>query len=266
MTKNLTLSVLATALLAASACSDESSTSRVQDEDGSGAGQRLAAPLKQLELDGVNIGESFPGPGGLTGYIGRYNGQPVEMYLTQDGQHVVVGTLINNKGERVAQDRLNSASSSGIEWEDLEATHWIAEGDADAEVVVYAFMDPNCPYCAMFWEQAQPYLERGGVQLRHIMVGMLRPDSLPKAATILAADDPAEALAQHQRTVKDGGVTPEQDLPEEVLGQVEENTQFMRTNGIQATPAVLFKDSEGRLQTVQGVPSEQVMSQHIFRN
>lgn len=266
MTKNLTLSILATALLATSACSEEASTSRAETEGNSEEGQALAAPLQQLEQDGVSVGESFPGPGGLTGYIGRYNGQPVEIYLTEDGQHVVVGTLINSKGDRVAQDRLSSASSSGIEWEDLEATHWIAEGDADAEVVVYAFMDPNCPYCAMFWEQAQPYLERGGVQLRHIMVGMLRPDSLPKAATILAADDPAEALAQHQRSVKDGGVTPKQDLPQEILSQVEENTQFMRSNGVQATPAVLFKDSEGRLQTVQGVPSEQVMSQHIFRN
>lgn len=257
MMNKLALPFLTMALLSVGACSEEHPSS---------ISQGLAAPLKQLEREGVNIGESFPAPGGLTGYIGRYNGQLMELYLTQDGEHVVVGPLIDSNGDRFAQARLSDASGSGIKWDELEATHWISEGDADAEIIVYAFMDPNCPYCAMFWEQAQPYLKRDGVQLRHIMVGMLRPSSLPKAATIMAADKPAEALAQHQRSVKQGGLEEAQDLPEEILSQVQENTQFMRSNGIQATPAILFKDAEGRLQQVQGIPSEQVMSEHIFRN
>jgi thiol:disulfide interchange protein DsbG len=230
------------------------------------AQQPLPEALQSLTADGVEIVETFAAPGGLTGYIGRYNGQPIEIYLTEDKKHVVVGALLDSSGNRYAQDYLAAASGTGLDWNSLAQTHWVAEGDPDAANIVYVFTDPNCPYCAMFWEKSQPYLERGGVQVRHIMVGMLRPDSLPKAATILAADDPAAMLAQHEQTMKKGGIKVDKNIPEEVFQQVRDNTHFMQSNGINATPAVVFKDANGKVQQIQGIPSSQLMEQHIFRN
>src|SRR3546814_8987929 len=60
------------------------------------------------------------------------------------------------------------------------------------------FSDPNCPYCNMFWKQARPWVESGKVQLRHIMVGMLRADSAGKSAALLSAKDPRAALNEHE--------------------------------------------------------------------
>ncbi len=226
----------------------------------------LPEALQALTADGVEIVETFAAPSGLTGYIGRYNGQPVELYLTEDKKHVMVGALLDSSGNRYAQDYLAAASGSALDWNSFAQTHWVAEGDPDATNIVYVFTDPNCPYCAMFWEKTQPYITRGGVQVRHIMVGMLRPDSLSKAATILAADDPGAMLAQHERTMKQGGIEADKNIPDEILEQVRDNTRFMQSNGINATPAVVFRDANGKVQQIQGVPSPQLMEQHIFRN
>lgn len=258
--KPIRLIPLVTALLITGACADDQQANTTTGDHG----KPYAAPIQHIISEGVEIHETFDAPGDLTGYVGLYQGRPLEIYLTGDEKHAVVGTLIDSAGEPVAQQRLAQAASSGLNWDSFDSTHWIAEGEQDAERIVYAFMDPNCPYCAMFWEKAQPYLEQGGVQLRHIMVGMLRPSSLGKAATILAADDPAAALAHHERTMQQGGIDEMQEIPEDKLAQVQENTEFMRSVGIGATPAIIFKDPDGRVQQVQGVPNDRVMREFIF--
>ncbi|MCW8194744.1 thiol:disulfide interchange protein DsbG [Proteobacteria bacterium 005FR1] len=228
------------------------------------AAQQYPAPIRQLEADGIDIGDSFEAPGGLTGYIGIYNGRPLEVYLTPDGEHALVGTLLDAEGVPIARERLAQAAASGLDWDSFAEQHWIAEGDPNAEKVVYVFTDPNCPFCAAFWEQAQPHLKQGGVQLRHIMVGMLREDSPQKAATILAAANPAKALAKHERTMKKGGLAADPKVPQRFLDQVNENTRFMRDLNIGATPTVVFKDTQGRVQQIQGLPSDSLMETQIF--
>ena len=84
----------------------------------------------------------------------------------------------------------------------MENSTWIADGNADAPRIIYMFSDPNCPYCNMFWKQARPWVESGKVQLRHIMVGMLRADSAGKSAALLSAKDPQAALNEHGRPAR----------------------------------------------------------------
>lgn len=260
--KSIYITTIITALFTVSACAEEQhAASNTKGNNG----ESYAAPIQHLVSDGVEIIAQFNAPSDLEGYVGRYQGRPLEIYLTSDGQHAVVGTLINGEGEPVSQPHLAQADSAGLDWESFGNTYWIAEGDQNAERIVYAFMDPNCPYCAVFWEKAQPFLANGGVQLRHIMVGILRPSSLPKGATMLAADDPAATLAQHQRTMQTGGISEMRNIPEDKLEQVKENTRFMRSIGLGGTPAFVFRDANGRVQQVQGVPSEHVMQELIFK-
>lgn len=228
------------------------------------AAQQQPAPIAHLVSEGVEILNSYKGPGNLTGYVGRYGPQLMEIYLTPDGEHAIVGTLLDGKGNLFAKAHLDAAAPDGIAWEDLEKSHWIAEGDTTASKIVYAFTDPNCPYCATFWTAAQPYLKKGDVQLRHIMVGMLHPSSTGKAATILAAKDPAAALAEHEKTLQQGGLKERHDLPKEVVQKVEENTRFMRQNHIGATPTIVFKDTQGKVRQIQGMPSKELMATQIF--
>lgn len=221
-------------------------------------------PISFLESEGAKIVGTFDAPGGLKGYAASFRGEILGVYLTPDGKHAIVGNLLDGKGDMVATKYLaqletKAAGPAKIDWTALDKSDWIAEGDKDSERIVYAFTDPNCPYCAMFWEKAQPYLEKGGAQLRHIMVGVLHPTSLSKAATILDADDPAAALAKHERTLQQGGMFPDKDVPEKTIQKVLANSQLMHDNNIFATPAIVYKDSEGVVRQVQGMPSDEAM-------
>lgn len=230
--------------------------------------QQYPEPVQRLLEDGLEVVESFKAPGGLTGYIGRYSGKPVEMYLTPDGDHLVVGTLINAAAEPVASERLNRLPNTSFTWDALQESHWVAEGNPKAESIVYVFTDPNCPYCEKFRQAAQPYLAKGNVQLRHILVGILRPSSAEKAAQILMAADPTAALTQLARKTSvegDKNIPNPDDIPKAIHQQVSENTQFMQEHQVFATPTVVYKDSNGSLKQVQGLPGNAVLENEIFK-
>ena len=82
------------------------------------------------------------------------------------------------------------------------------EADDQAEQIVYAFADPNCGYCNRYWLAARPFVESGQVQLRHLMVGIIGDDSPGKAAAILGAASPGQALASNERNYRAGGILP----------------------------------------------------------
>ena len=122
----------------------------------------LPAAIKAVEGRGAKVVGSFDAPGGLKGYAARYNGQGLALYLTADGEHVLIGTLLDAKGEDLTKEPLERLvyQPLGQEmWQQLQDSTWIADGDDKAPRVVYMFSDPNCPYCNMFWRQARPWVE-----------------------------------------------------------------------------------------------------------
>lgn len=227
--------------------------------------QEHPAPVQFLESEGVRIIESFEAPAQLTGYVAEYDGRTVELYVTADGEYAILGTLIDSRGDAVSQAQLQRGNASAtIDWESLATTHWLAEGDMDADQVIYVFTDPNCPFCAQFWEAAQPYLAEGGIQLRHIMVGVLRQSSVGKAATVLAAQSQVESLQLLEHSMMHDDMRVADNIPDAALQQVMQNNDFMRRHNIHGTPAVIFKDPTGAIQQVQGLPSENLMENFIF--
>lgn len=210
------------------------------------------APIRQLENQGLSVLGTFDAPGGLEGYVARFQGQPVAAYLTPDGKHAVVGTLIDASGRDVAAETLeqmvNGPENAEL-WQKMAKSHWARDGDADAPRIVYTFSDPNCPYCRQFWHDAQPWIESGQVQVRHVLVGVLKADSPEKAAKLLSADDPGQAIAQHYRNgaMPDGRTRQSQQW-------VAENTQLMNEAQLYATPVTFYRD-DGGVHRVTGAPS-----------
>ena len=74
----------------------------------------------------------------------------------------------------------------------LADSHWVAEGPENPERVAYMFTDMECPYCARQWEAMRPFINDADnvTQVRHVIVGILKPQSHAKGAAVLAADDP----------------------------------------------------------------------------
>lgn len=222
------------------------------------------APIKAIEARGAEIIQRFDAPSGLQGYAARFNGQGVALYLTADGEHVLVGSLLDAQGEDLSReplDKLVYGPQGKAMLSKLEKSSWITDGKVSAPRIVYVFSDPNCPYCNLFWKQARPWVEAGAVQVRHVMVGMLRQDSAAKAAALLSASDPQAALHEHEAAGKASTLQGLKKIPDAIQQQLDHNLGLMAEMGASATPAIFYQDEAGQLQQQLGAPSPELLIQ-----
>lgn len=218
------------------------------------AAEEPPAPLAALEAQGLTVHGRFAAPGGLDGYAASANGQAMTVFVTADGEHAVVGNLVDAEGNNLSTaplERLVHGPQDAETWASLADSAWIADGRDDAERIVYVFTDPNCPYCRQFFQAARPWIEAGAVQLRHVMVGILERDSPRLAISLLAADDPSAALAAHEAGTP---VEPLDALPRRWELALQENHTLMERLGLVATPGLAYRVDD-RLRTAQGMPS-----------
>ncbi|WP_034303603.1 thiol:disulfide interchange protein DsbG [Herbaspirillum sp. RV1423] len=237
--------------------------------------QDRPAPLRALEKQGLVVVGTFPSPGGLTAWAGYMNQEPVALYATPDGKHVIVGTLVDGDGKDVNRSVLEKTVSAPMTdrvWGQLQNSHWVADGSDKAPRTVYVFTDLNCPYCNKLWSDARPWVDAGKVQLRHVIVGILTPTSPGKGAALLADKNPAATLAAyeraqlsaaakslasgHPRPLSDEGIKPLSAIPPTVQAQLDGNVKLMSNLGMRATPAVVWRDAKGVVQMRTGVPSQ----------
>jgi thiol:disulfide interchange protein DsbG len=231
------------------------------------------APLQALERHGLTIVGTFPSPGGLTAYAAYAGQTPVALYLTPDGKHVIAGTLFDAAGQNLTSSALEKVVAPRMAdnvWGQLEKSTWIADGRATASRTVYVFTDPNCPYCNKLWSDARPWVDAGKVQLRHVIVGILTPTSAGKAAALLDDKNPAAALDAYERghaasnakalasgqprPLADDGLKALSIVPPALQARLDANAKLMESYGLQATPAVVWRDAKGGVQMRQGLP------------
>lgn len=248
------------ALLALAACSQAQTPqgkAEAQPAAAAAKGDRPAV-LQGIEKHGFQVVAEFDAPGGLRGFAGVVNGQqPAAAYVTADGKNVLVGSLFDAQGNEVAADKVEKLVAGPMSeriWKDLEGSAWVRDGKADAPRVVYTFSDANCPYCHKFWEAARPWVDTGKVQLRHVLVGVIREDSPAKAAAILSARDPSAALLQNEHQFEQGGIKPVATISPELAGKLNANQELMIKLGFQGTPGILFQDAQGQVQRRSGMP------------
>jgi len=140
---------------------------------------------------------------------------------------------------------------------DIKQATWIRDGKSAH--VIYVFFDPNCPYCHKVFEMLRPQVARGEVELRWIPIGKLMLTSLGKAATLLEAKDPTEALYRNERgfsqeTGSFGGVEEEPVPREDTLRRLNANHALLNRSGFDAVPALLFRTKDGQADLVRGAP------------
>ncbi|MDR5904354.1 thiol:disulfide interchange protein DsbG [Franzmannia qiaohouensis] len=218
------------------------------------------APVQALAEQGLMIHTEFDAPGGLRGFASSYPTGEATIYLMPDGEHAIVGTLVDEQGSDLsspALDRYVRAEQYAEVWQDLEASHWIADGDPEATRIVYTFTDPNCPFCRQLWQATRPWVDAGEVQLRHVMVGILRSDSPAQAAVLLGSDDPTAALDEHQRQQTDLAIEAQ---PRAIEEQVYTNNQLFESLGFMATPTTLFQAGD-RIERIEGMPDAERLEQ-----
>lgn len=243
------------------------------------AAPQLPAALQALEKKGLSIVGTFPSPSGMTAYAAHAGTEPIALYLTPDGKHVIAGTLFDASGKNLTEAGLEKVLAQPMTeavWGKLEKSHWIADGREDAPRTVYVFTDPNCPYCNKLWADARPWVDAGKVQLRHVMVGILTPTSAGKAAALLGEKNPAAALDAYERRhvasnaktlasgrpkpLSDDSLKPLSVVPAGIAAQLDANAALMASYGLRATPALVWKDAKGSVQMRQGAPESDLVA------
>ncbi|MBS1235698.1 MAG: hypothetical protein H6R46_493 [Proteobacteria bacterium] len=140
---------------------------------------------------------------------------------------------------------------------DINQATWIRDGKSTH--VMYVFFDPNCPYCHKVFEMLRPQVQRGEVELRWVVVGKLMATSTGKAAAMLEAKDPTEALYRNERgfsqeTGSFGGIEEEPAPREETLRRLNTNLALLNRSGFDAVPALLFRTKDGKADIIRGAP------------
>lgn len=217
---------------------------------------QLPQAIKALEQQGLSVLREFEAGAGLRGFAGVAGDQPVAVYLQEDG-HAIVGMRLDAEGNPVDEavlEQLVAKPLSDQAWAQLESAAWVLDGKADAPRVVYTFSDANCPYCNRFWEAARPWVDEGKVQIRHLLVGIIKEDSPAKAAAILGAPDPSAALTENESNFDKGGIAPAPSVPDDVLQTLGNNQRLMMNMGFRGTPGIVVRQSDGLIDKYNGMP------------
>lgn len=223
------------------------------------AQETLPAPVRALVAQGIRIRGPMPAPDGYKGYVGTYRGEPMPVYLLPDGRHAMIGSLYDAAGNDLTSDAFSEASAPKLgaaDWKALADAAWIAEGAKREGRVVYVFTDTECPYCHRLWQKLQPYLASGDVQVRNVMVAVIAPKSLPRAAAILGAKNPAAALRAHEQAFGHSPVAADGPVADALHAKIMANSRLMDRMGASGTPAIVYRDAGGRVRIVTGLPDD----------
>ncbi|MGH6990102.1 MAG: thiol:disulfide interchange protein DsbG, partial [Stellaceae bacterium] len=203
-----------------------------------------------------------PGPAGMTAALITSGKHEVIVWIVGDGQAVLLGRAVGPAGQNLSRE---AAVEMGVLPKALPPAE-VAARIAKHETFVVgshgpeltAFMDPNCIWCHKLYEQAKPSIAAGKLRLRVAVVAIIKPSSSAKAVAILAAKDPAHALAfdeQHFDTASEnGGIEPAKNIPPKIGQAVLANTKLLESSGQAVTPTLLFKDHAGKWKIVHGLP------------
>lgn len=224
---------------------------------GASVASEYPEPIVAAQSAGFKIHGSFDAGDGMTGWAATGQDRGVVIYTTPSGKQALIGVMLDASGRNLTEGHLAQyvpKPDYSEAWAKLEAATIVSEGNRDSGNVVYVFMEPNCGYCHLFWEASRPYLETGKVEMRHILVSFLRETSAAKNAAILEAANPSALLAEHEATFQQGGIEGIASPKESTIAALEGNNGLMRELGLQGTPAIVFKNADGKVEILKGMP------------
>ncbi len=215
--------------------------------------------LSALADNDIQVYDEFKTDTKLRAFAASIGDQPIGVYVLPNGQ-AIVGTRINTEGTQIdttTLEKLVLKPMSQKTWQSLADAHWVAEGDPDAPRIVYEFSDPNCPYCHKFWQVSQPWIDADKVQVRHILVGIIRADSPAKAAAIFTADNPTAAFNKNEKRFNQGGIKPADSISDDIKQKLMENYKLFVKLGFRGTPGIVYLDEDGIVHKTPGLPHAQ---------
>jgi len=218
-------------------------------------------PIKMAIHAGMQVVKNFPAVSGLTGWVLSKDGRYTVAFTTPDRKTMVIGMLVDATGANLTAgygDKFIPKPDYADLFPSLESTGFITEGEIKhPKSTMYVFFDPNCIFCHLTWKALQPY-EKVGLQVRWVPVAFLKPTSAGRAAAIMEAKTPVDALrdneSQFDTATENGGVKP-LDMPAKTsLARIDSNGKLMSRFGSTGTPMLVWRDKAGAIRTHDGLP------------
>ena len=227
-----------------------------------------SAAVAFLKSKGYLVGRHFDAGHGLTGWVVSRAGNPNVVYTTADGQVALIGALIDDKGANLTPGFIEQYGANPAlpgAFEDLGNSHFLAiKPNGPTKKIIYVVFDANCPYCSVAY---RAFKQHGGpnTEFRWVPVAYLKPDSANRAATMLDATDPVQALETNEEKFDEanhqGGIAAAASVPSAVASQLERNDKIMQRIGSTATPTILWKDDAGRVHDYEGLPPPDMLAE-----
>lgn len=206
----------------------------------------------------AKITKEFNAIGNLKGYVIQpvAGGRSLIVFSNKAGDYMMVGNIINKKGQNLTQEYTQKYVDSVLAKDalrDAEKTTWFTDGSNSAPHKVYIVIDPNCIFCHKLYEEIFPQIADGNVQVRWVPVGFLKPGSAGKAAALINAKDHATAAKLlHEDEMKfndhseEGGLKPLSKSAKgakDAFAKTKVNTAFFSKYGFQGTPTLIYIDN-----------------------
>lgn len=227
--------------------------------------------LKRMEDAGAKIdflGHEY----GVDGWrISPKEGNASYAYTTPEGG-VLLGILLDSKGGSVTNRQLKAmksiregsqkalpgaekSSSASIRAErlyaEVEKSGWTAAGDITAPYL-YLFVNTLCDHCQRLWENLQPSIRSGQLQVRIVPFGRVEENRITGAA-LLSVDDPAAAWNAYLRG--ETAALGKDKIKSGMIDKVDANTDLFGTWGMQGPPFTIYRrPADGQIMVVPGVP------------
>lgn len=142
----------------------------------------------------------------------------------------------------------------------LSAFHdgfWISIGHSSAPAV-YMVLDPACPYCAKAVANLKGDVEEGRIELRVLMAPLISQSSIGLIAGIMQAENPAEALWNHELDYARNGASSLApaafgDLEKPVIDALLANRELVEQYQLPGVPLFAWRQAGG-VSLLSGVP------------
>ena len=118
--------------------------------------------------------------------------------------------------------------------------------------VAYVFFDSQCPHCAHLWEASIPLQKKARFVWMPITLG--NPTSAAQGATLLSAADPAQAMADHEKSLSagQGGIAGGSNVTDEAKQAIKSNTALFANLGIEGVPFTVVRNARTGLSVTRG--------------
>jgi thiol:disulfide interchange protein DsbG len=246
--KTFTLSLLATALVSASITASGFLwwTNGIKSQP-----ENL---INQVTHGNAVILNQFNAVANLQGFVvqsSRDNNQSI-IYADNQGRYLIFGTVIGADGRDISQQNFQqyiAPQSANVAFNYVGSTAWIAQGSKDAPHQMYVVFDPNCIYCHRLYDALQPFIKNGTLAVRWLPVAFLKPTSNGRVYAMLSSANPLQMLTQNENNFdeasENGGIPPLENPSATVKQQLQNNMAFLTEAQISATPALLYKTTNG---------------------